>query len=375
VLPVAVGGDWDADLMIVSLLYRAARTLLSIPGVLLRQDTAKDAELLVLRHENTVLRRQLKAPVRYEPADRFWFSALSSLIPRRRWATVFPVTPGTLLAWHRRLIAKKWDYSTHRRHTGRPPTAAALKRLVLRLANENPQWGHRRIQGELARLGHPIAPSTVWEILTAAGLDPAPRRTGPNWQEFLTAQAEGIIAADFSHVDTVLGTRLYAMAFLEHGIRRLHITGVTTHPTGQWASQQARNLATDLGARMESLRFVLRDRDTKYTESFDAVFRSEDMDVLLSAPRVPRMNAHCERVIRTIRREALDHVLFINEAHARHVLTEFQDHYNRHRPHQARAQLPPDAAEQPTTIEDPNGHRLLRTRRLGGTINEYRYAS
>ena len=255
---------------------------------------------------------------------------------------------------------------------------------MLRLANENPQWGHRRIQGELAQLGHPIAPSTVWEILTAAGLDPAPRRTGPSWREFLTAQAEGIIAADFFHVDTVLGTRLYAMAFLEHGTLPqpsaggapcLHITGVTTHPTGQWATQQARNLAADLGTRMESLRFVLRDRDTKYTESFDAIFQSEDMDVLLSAPRAPRMNAHCERVIRTIRREALDHVLIINQAHARRVLTEYQDHYNRHRPHQARAQRPTDTAEQPTTIEDLNGRRLLRTRRLGGTINEYRYAS
>jgi transposase InsO family protein len=362
-------------MMIVSLLYRAARTLLSIPAVLLRRDTAKDAELLVLRHENAVLRRQLKGPVRYEPADRFWLSALSSLIPRRRWSNIFPVTPGTLLAWHRRLIANKWDYSARRGRSGRPPTATALKKLVLRLANENPQWGHRRIQGELARLGHPIAPSTVWEILTAAGLDPAPRRSGPSWREFLTAQAEGILAADFFHIDTALGTRMYAIAFLEHGTRRLHITGVTRHPTGAWATQQARNVAADLGTRMESLRFALRDRDTKYTESFDAIFQSEDMDILISAPRVPRMNAHCERVIRTIRHEALDHVLIINQAHARRVLTEFQDHYNRHRPHQARAQRPPDAAEQPTIIDDLNGRRLLRTRRLGGTINEYRYAS
>ena len=212
-------------------------------------------------------------------------------------------------------------------------------------------------------------------ILTSVGLDPAPRRTGSSWREFLTAQAEGIIAADFFHVDTVFGTRLYAMAFLEHGTRRLHITGITTHPTGEWAAQQARNLADDLGSRMESLRFVLRDRDAKYTKSFDSVFQVEDMDVLLSAPRAPKMNAHCERVIRTIRREALDHVLIINQAHACRVLTEFQDHYNGHRPHQTRGQRPPDAAEQATTIEDLNGHRLLRTRRLGGTINEYRYAA
>nr|WSX47534.1 integrase core domain-containing protein [Streptomyces sp. NBC_00974]WSX54322.1 integrase core domain-containing protein [Streptomyces sp. NBC_00974] len=361
--------------MIVSLLYRATRTLLSIPGVLVRRDTAKDVELLVLRHENAVLRRQITGPVRYEPVDRFWLSALSSLVPRRRWAEVFPVVPGTLLAWHRRLMARKWDCSARRGRTGRPPTAAALTKLVLRLAGENPRWGHRRIQGELVRLGHSIAPSTVWEILHAAGIDPAPRRSGPSWRDFLTAQAEGIISADFFHVDTVLGTRLYAMAFLEHGTRRLHITGVTRHPTGQWATQQDRNLATDLGTRVEFLRFLLRDRDAKYTTSFDAVFESEDMDVLLSAPRAPRMNAHCERVIGTVRREVLDHVLVLNEAHARRVLAEYQDHYNGHRPHRARDQRPPDVSAQPAPVRRFDGRRLLRTRVLGGIINEYRYAA
>ncbi|WP_331721231.1 integrase core domain-containing protein [Streptomyces sp. NBC_00212] len=361
--------------MIVLLLYRVTRALLALPSVVLRRETAKDAELLVLRHENAVLRRQLKGPVRYEPADRFWLAALSSLIPRRRWADAFSVTPKTLLAWHRRLIVKKWDYSARRAHTGRPPTAAALKKLVLRMANENPQWGHRRIQGELAWLGHPIAPSTVWEILNAAGIAPAPRRSGPSWREFLTAQAEGIVAADFFHVDTALGARLYAMAFLELGTRRLHITGVTTHPTGAWAAQQARNLAADLDTRIESLRFLLRDRDTKYTAPFDAVFEAEGIDVLLSAPRAPRMNAHCERVIGTIRREALDHVLILNEAHADRILSEYQDHYNGHRPHRARDQRPPNALEHPATVTDLQGRRLLRTRLLGGTINEYRYVA
>ncbi|WP_323181309.1 integrase core domain-containing protein [Streptomyces sp. NBC_00154] len=300
---------------------------------------------------------------------------MSSLIPRRRWSGVFPVTPGALLAWHRGLITKKWDYSDRRRRTGRPPTAAALKKLVLRLAQENPRWGHRRIQGELARLGHPIAPSTVWEILHAAGIGPAPRRTGPSWREFLSTQAEGIIAADFFHVDTVTGRRLYALAFLEHGTRRLHLTGVTAHPTAQWATQQARNLAADLGNRVESLRFVLRDRDSKYTDSFDAVFEAEDTEVLLSAPRAPRMNAHCERVIGTSRREALDHILIMNEAHARQVLAEYQEHYNCHRPHRSRDQRPPEAPEQPAVLHDRVPRRLLRTRVLGGVINEYRYAA
>jgi hypothetical protein len=216
--------------VIVSLLYKVTWKLLSAASVLVRGEAAKDAELLVLRHENTVLRRQLVGPIRYEPADRFWFAALSRLIHRSRWREVFPVTPATLLGWHRRFISWKRDY-TARRRTGRPPTRAAIKTLVLRLAEENPQWGHRRIQGELARLGHRIAASTVWEILNAAGIAPAPRRSGPTWREFLTAQAEGIIAADFFHIDTALGKRLYALVFLEHGTRRLHITGVTTRPT------------------------------------------------------------------------------------------------------------------------------------------------
>jgi hypothetical protein len=202
------------------------RKLLSLPSVLLRGDAAKHAELLVLRHESAVLRRQLTSPVRYEPADRLWFAALSGLIPRHHWRDVFPITPGTLLGRHRRFIAAKWDHSA-RSHTGRPPTAAAIKNLVLRLASENPRWGHRRIQGELARLGHRIAASTVWEILHAAGVEPAPRRSGPTWREFLTAQAQSIITADFFHSDTTLGRRLYALAFLEHGTRRQHITGVT----------------------------------------------------------------------------------------------------------------------------------------------------
>ncbi|WP_167746544.1 helix-turn-helix domain-containing protein [Streptomyces melanosporofaciens] len=150
--------------MIVSLLYKVTRKLLTVPSVLLRPETVKDAELLVLRHENVVLRRRFAGPVRYEPADRFWFAALSGLIPRRHWLRVFPVTPRHPACLAPQVIAAKWDY-TARRRTGRPPTPAAVKKLVLRLARENPSWGHRRIQGELARLGHRIAASTVWAIL------------------------------------------------------------------------------------------------------------------------------------------------------------------------------------------------------------------
>ncbi|WP_238598209.1 transposase [Saccharothrix sp. ALI-22-I] len=173
----------------------------------------------------------------------------------------------------------------------------------------------------------------------------------------------------------MLGRRLYALAFLEHGTRRLHITGVTAHPTQEWTTQQARNLAADLGHRMESLRFLLRDRDGKYGQTFDTVFQADDLQVIKSAPQAPRMNAHCERVIGTLRREVLDHILILGEVHARQVLAAYEDHYNRHRPHQARDQLPPEAQQHPTAVHDLDTRRLHRTCILGGLINEYRYAA
>ncbi|WP_228122605.1 transposase [Saccharothrix syringae] len=202
-----------------------------------------------------------------------------------------------------------------------------------------------------------------------------PGRTGPTRREFLTAQAQGIIAADFPHLDTVLGRRLYALVFLEHGTRRLHVTGVTSHPTREWTTQQAGNLATDLGTRTEPPRFLLRDRDGKYGEAFDTVFQADDLRIIKSAPQAPRMNAHCERATGTIRREALDHILITGESHARHVLNTYEDHYNRHRPHQARDQLPPEAQRHPTAAHDPDTHRPHRTRILGGLVNEYRHAA
>jgi transposase len=237
--------------MLLSMVYRVTRRVLGSVAVLLRREVSKDAELLVLRHENAVLRRQI-VRVRYEPADRFWFAVLSSLIPRRWWAEVFPVSPVTLLVWHRRLVARKWDYSVRRR-PGRPPTAAAVKKLVLTMARDNPMWGHRRIQGELIKLGHQIASSTVWEILHAAGIDPAPRRSGPTWKQFLTAQAHGILAIDFVHVDTIGLKRLYALILIEHGTRRAHLAGVTAHPTGEWTTQAARNVLMDLAERDKRL--------------------------------------------------------------------------------------------------------------------------
>ena len=287
--------------MLLKIVYVLTCRILSLVTVLCRGDQAVAAEVLVLRHENAVLRRQV-GRVRYEPTDRAWFAALVRLVPRRRWAEVFPVTPATLMAWHRRLTARKYDTSKQRK-PGRPPTALGIRRLVLRLARENPLWGHRRIQGELVKLGITVAPSTVWEILHAAGIDPAPRRAGPTWRQFLHAQAAGILAVDFLHADTVLLKRLYVLVFIEHGTRRMHLGGVTAHPTGGWTVQQARNLALTLDERFSDFKFLIRDRGSNFTASFDAFFQATGTRILVSAVQAPRMNATCERLIGTLRRE------------------------------------------------------------------------
>jgi transposase len=239
---------WDHLEVLLSLVYRLVRCLFGLLAVLVRSDLSKDVELLVLRHENQVLRRQAGGRPRRDHADRLWLTALSRLVNRHRWSEIFPVTPATILRWHRDLVARKWTY-TDRRRPGRASTSISIKVLIVRMARENPTWGHRRIQGELARLGYVIAASTVWEILHAAGIDPAPRRAGPTWRQFLAAQAHAIIACDFLVVETVLLKRLYVLVFIEHGTRRQHLAGVTAHPTGAWAVQQARNLATTGTAR------------------------------------------------------------------------------------------------------------------------------
>lgn len=360
----------------MSLVHRLVRGLFGLLTVLVRPDLSKDVELLVLRHENQVLRRQLGGQPRWGRVDRLWLAALSRLIHRRRWAEAFPVTPATILRWHRDFVARKWT-STHRRRPGRPCTRQSVKALILRMARENPTWGHRRIQGELARLGYAIAASTMWEILHAAGIDPAPRRAGATWRQFLTAQAHAIIACAFLVVETVLLKRLYVLIFIEHGTRKLHLAGVTAHPTGAWTTQQARNLAIDLGDRIAGLRFLIHDRDPLFTSAFREVFEAEGLRPVTTLPRTPRMNAICERVIGILRRELLDRILILNERHLARVLQEYLIHYNRHRPHQSRQQRPPDIAAQPARdVTDLNNQWIVRRKPVvTGMISEYHHAA
>ncbi|WP_334173653.1 integrase core domain-containing protein [Sinomonas sp.] len=358
--------------MTLSFLYLAFCRALQLIRLVGRSDTDLAVEIVMLRHEVAVLRRQVHRPA-LKPADRAVLAGLSRLLPRRRLGHLC-VQPTTLLRWHRDLVAKRWTYPHGR--PGRPPIAEGTTAVVLRLAKENPNWGYRRIHGELATMGIAIAPSSVWAILKRHGIEPSPRRSGPTWAEFLAAQAKGLMACDFFHVDTVLLRRLYVLVFIHHDTRRVRIAGVTSNPVASWVTQQARNLSTELAEQTNPVKFLIRDRDTKFTSSFDAVFAAEGTRVIKTPIRAPRANAICERLIGTIRRECLDRTLILGRRHLQAVLAEYVEHYNAHRPHRSLSQRPPaDSDATPPTIGDADAARLRRSDRLGGLIHEYRIAA
>jgi hypothetical protein len=355
--------------MALRVLYLVFFRLLGLLVLLCRSEEAKDVEVVVLRHENAVLRRQLGVRPRLGWPDRAVLAALAQHLPGklRRHRLV---TPGTLLSWHRRLLRWKWRQKPAR--TGRPPISKELTALILRLARDNCTWGYTRIQGELQRLGHRVGASTIRRILRSADLDPAPLRSpsaGPTWRQFIRNQASGLLAADFFHADTVTLRRLHVFFVMEVGTRTVHILGATAHPTAAWATQLARNLIADLGDRTVGFRYLLHDRDSRYTQTFYAVFTSERIEILKSAPQAPRMNTHAERFIRTVRAECTDRLLIYNEQHLRGVLAEYARHYNAGRPHRALHLRAP--ADDPDAIPFP-AQRIQRHDVLGGLIHEYR---
>jgi transposase InsO family protein len=334
-----------------------------------RSSAFKDAELLVLRHEVALLRRANPRP-RLDWADRAVLAALIRFLPARLRAHRL-VTPGTVLRWHRRLIARKWTYP-HR--TGRRPVSPEIAALIERFATENAGWGYQRIQGELLKVGHRVSASTIRRILKALKIPPAPRRnTDTTWRQFLRAQAETMLASDFFHVDCALTLqRLYCLFVIETGSRYVHILGITANPDGAWTTQQARNLLMDLRDRAADFRYLVRDRAGQYTDAFDAALADAGIKAVKIPPRSPRANAYAERFVLTARTEVTDRMLIFGERHLRTVLAEYETHYNGRRPHRGR-QLRPPRPDHPAA--DLSLQRIKRRPILGGLINEYERAA
>jgi putative transposase len=328
--------------MCLRFVYLLVISLLSWMRLARRSGAWKDAEILLLRHQLDVLQRKQVRRPRLRWSDRALIAALAGVIPKAQRAGLrLLVTPDTVVRWHRDLLRRRWAAKSRAGRSGRPATRRGIRRLVLRLAGENPDWGYRRIHGELAGLGVRIAPSTVWEILTKAGIEPAPRRTRPTWAQFLRSQAEAIIATDFFTIDLLNGAQVYCLAVIEHATRRIHILGATTNPTAAWVTQQARNLVMDLDGHAETIKFLIRDRDSKFVAAFDAVFHSLGIRIINTPVQAPRANAIMERWVGSCRREILDRTLVWNLLHLRCFLAEYEDHYNRHRPHRALQQASP----------------------------------
>ena len=334
-----------------------------------RSSASKDAELLVLRHEVAVLRRATPRP-RLDWADRAVLAALIRLLPGKLRVHRL-VTPGTVLRWHRRLIARKWTYP-HR--TGRPPVSAEITALIRRLATENSGWGYKRIQGELLKLGYRVSAPTIRRVLKALKIPPAPQRqTDTNWRQFLHTQAVTMLATDFFHVDcAVTLQRLYCLFVMEVGTRYVHILGVTANPDGPWTTQQIRNLLMDLGDRAASFRFLIRDRAGQFTTAFDAVLADAGIQAVKIPPRSPRANCYAERFVLTARTELTDRMLIFGRRHLRTILTRYAAHYNGRRPHRSR-QLQPPWPDHP--IADLTTKRIQRRPVLGRLINEYERAA
>jgi putative transposase len=269
----------------------------------------------VLRHELAILRRQPRR-ARLRPVDRAILAALARALPQSAW-TSLSVGPATLLRWHRQLVRRRWTYP-HR--PGRPPLDRSVQALVVRLARENRGWGYRRIVGELQSLGIAVSATSVRTILTRHGLRPAPQRDELSWRNFLRQHAATTLACDFFTVETAWLKRIYVLFFISLERRRIEFVACTPNPTGAWVAQQARNLLMTLEDRQQPLRFLIHDRDAKFSGGCDHVFQTEGISVIRTPVQAPNANAHAERWVGSVRRECLDLKGVKTQVHAQECL-------------------------------------------------------
>ncbi len=357
--------------MVVSLLYLLFRRVLAVAALRLRSREFKELEIVVLRHELAVLRRQVARP-RLDERDRVFLAAASRLLSRASRLSFF-VRPDTLLGWHRQLVRRRWTYA--RRRPGRPSVSDAIRELVLRLARENPRWGYQRIVGELAGVGVRVSATSVAKILREAGLPPADARARLSWREFLRTHAASIIACDFFTVETLWLRCLYVLFFLELSTRRVHLAGCSANPDGRWTTQKARQLAWSLPERPRPIRFLIHDRDSKFSHAFDDVFKNEGVEIILTPFRAPNANAFAERWVGTLRRECLDWLLIASRRQLERVLRVYVEHYNIHRPHRGLGLRPPAPERQLHLVGSNPPDPIQRREHLGGLIHEYTRAA
>jgi putative transposase len=357
--------------LVWSFVYLALCRLVQLAVLLCRSERSKELEILLLRHELAILRRQRRRP-RLSAVDRAVLAALARALPRSAWTTL-SVRPATLLRWHRELVRRRWTYP-HRR-PGRPRLDRGLQALVVRLARENPGWGYRRIVGELRGLGIAVSATSVRAILLRHGLPPALQRDELSWRSFLRQQAATTLACDCFTVETAWLKRIYVLFFISLQRRRVEFVACTANPTGAWVAQQARNLLMALDDHQQPLRFLIHDRDAKFS-GCDLVFQSEGIAVIRTPVQAPNANAHAERWVGSVRRECLDRLLIFSRRQLEHVLRTYADHYNRHRPHRSLALRPPDpASKSAIPLRAPPHLQLKRIDLLGGLIHEYEHAA
>ena len=352
--------------MVVSLLYSLLCALLDVL-VTRRGDQAQlQAEVLALRRQVQVLERQIKR-VRWTPGDRMLMAALHDHLRPSAWAGLL-VRPATVLGWHRALVRRKWAAYLRRPRRGRPPIPTECRELIVRIAKENPRWGYFRIKGELVKLGHTVAATTIRSVLIRAGVSPSPHRTGMTWKHFLAAHAQTLVAADFLSVDTVFFKRLYVLIYMHLATRRILLSACTANPNEAWMAQQARNLAWTLEEEGIKVKVMIHDRDKKFSATADNVFRSAGARVIVTPLMAPRANAHVERWMGSCRRECMDWMLVLNQRHLEAILGEYCLHYNRERPHRSRGLRPPAARGDPVVVRTGGVYRRVG---LGGLISEY----
>jgi putative transposase len=356
--------------VVVSLLYLLFRRALAVAALRLRSREFKELEIVVLRHELAVLRRQISCP-RLDESDRIFLAAASRLLGRA--SRSFFVRPDTLLGWHRQLVRRRWTYAGRR--PGRPAVSGEIRELVLRLARENPRWGYERIVGELAGAGVRVSATTVAKILRQADVSPAGARAQLGWRDFLRSHADSIIACDFFTVETLWLGRFYVLFFIELRSRCVHFAGCTANPDGRWTTQQARQLAWSLSERATPARFLIHDRDSKFSRAFDEVFQSEGIEIIHTPFRAPQANAFAERWVGTVRRDCLDWLLIGSRRQLERVLRVYVEHYNTHRPHRALGLTPPTPGPRLRLVESNSLDQLHRRDRLGGLIHEYARAA